>query len=263
MSRKHNSRNAGDGKPALTGLTGRFTQPKNQHKNPSLEKAHGPKGNGAYLLTLKHLQQRQRLGGAPLGQRLARKLQKLGEGCRTASTTALRKTQHFQPLQTASLWNWETINFCCSSPFICVLCYGSFSKLRKLGLKVRITYNIAIQNCMLLPLSYKAMSIPQSCHFLKGFPSDSDGKESAYNAGDSGLIPRSGRSPGEGNGNPLQIPWNLPGNLVGYSPWDHKESGMIEWLNGWPLPNNAYFQMKAFIWLINPGHIPVHVQERL
>ena len=33
---------------------------------------------------------------------------------------------------------------------------------------------------------------------------DSDGKESACNAGDSGLIPGSGRSPGEGNGNPLQ-----------------------------------------------------------
>ena len=31
------------------------------------------------------------------------------------------------------------------SRFDCVLCYGSFSKLRKLGLKVRITYNIAIQ----------------------------------------------------------------------------------------------------------------------
>ena len=30
------------------------------------------------------------------------------------------------------------------------------------------------------------------------------GKESAYNTGDSGLIPGSGRSPGEGNGNPLQ-----------------------------------------------------------
>ena len=29
-------------------------------------------------------------------------------------------------------------------------------------------------------------------------------KESAYNAGDLGLIPGSGRSPGEGNGNPLQ-----------------------------------------------------------
>jgi len=36
------------------------------------------------------------------------------------------------------------------------------------------------------------------------YRSDSDGKESAYNAEDWGLIPGSGRSPGEGNGNPLQ-----------------------------------------------------------
>ena len=36
------------------------------------------------------------------------------------------------------------------------------------------------------------------------FPCGSDGKESACNVGDPGLIPRSGRSPGEGNGNPLQ-----------------------------------------------------------
>ena len=38
----------------------------------------------------------------------------------------------------------------------------------------------------------------------KSFPGGSDGKESACNAGDLGLIPRSGRSPGEGNGNSLQ-----------------------------------------------------------
>ena len=37
-----------------------------------------------------------------------------------------------------------------------------------------------------------------------GFPGGSDRKESAYNAGDLGLIPESGRSPGEGNGYPLQ-----------------------------------------------------------
>ena len=37
----------------------------------------------------------------------------------------------------------------------------------------------------------------------KGFPGGSDGKESAYNAGDLGSIPGSGRSPGEGNGKPL------------------------------------------------------------
>ena len=35
-------------------------------------------------------------------------------------------------------------------------------------------------------------------------PGGSDGKVSVYNAGDPGLIPGSGRSPGEGNGNPLQ-----------------------------------------------------------
>ena len=37
-----------------------------------------------------------------------------------------------------------------------------------------------------------------------GFSSGSDGKESACNTGDQGSIPGSGRSPGEGNGNPLQ-----------------------------------------------------------
>ena len=37
-----------------------------------------------------------------------------------------------------------------------------------------------------------------------GFPGGSDGKVSACNAGDPGSIPGSGRSPGEGNGNPRQ-----------------------------------------------------------
>ena len=38
----------------------------------------------------------------------------------------------------------------------------------------------------------------------KDFPGNSDGKASAYNAADPDSIPGSGRSPGEGNGNPLQ-----------------------------------------------------------
>ena len=49
------------------------------------------------------------------------------------------------------------------------------------------------------------------------FPGGSDGKASASNAGDPGSIPGSGRSPGEGNGNPLQyscLPWTEePGGL--------------------------------------------------
>ena len=39
---------------------------------------------------------------------------------------------------------------------------------------------------------------------LKGFPDSSVGKESACNAGDPGLIPGSGRFPGEGIGYPFQ-----------------------------------------------------------
>ena len=38
---------------------------------------------------------------------------------------------------------------------------------------------------------------------IMGFPDDWDSKESAYNAGNLGLIPGLGRSSGEGHGNPL------------------------------------------------------------
>ena len=40
--------------------------------------------------------------------------------------------------------------------------------------------------------------------FHQDFPGGSDGKASVYNAGDLGLIPGSGKLPGEGNGYPLQ-----------------------------------------------------------
>ena len=43
-----------------------------------------------------------------------------------------------------------------------------------------------------------------SYYIQDGFPGDPGGKEYACSAGDQGSIPRSGRSPGEGNGNPLQ-----------------------------------------------------------
>ena len=55
-----------------------------------------------------------------------------------------------------------------------------------------------------------------------GLPGNSNGIESACNAGDLGLIPGSGKSPGEGNGNSIQCSF-LPGefhgqrSMVGYS----------------------------------------------
>ena len=50
-----------------------------------------------------------------------------------------------------------------------------------------------------------------------GFPGGSDGKETACNAGDSGSIPGLGRSPGEGNGNPLQ--YSCLGNPMDRRAW--------------------------------------------
>ena len=49
------------------------------------------------------------------------------------------------------------------------------------------------------------------------FPGGSNGEESACNAGDLGLIPGSGRSPGEGNGNPLQ--YSCPENSMDRGDW--------------------------------------------
>ena len=61
------------------------------------------------------------------------------------------------------------------------------------------------------------------------------GKASAYNAGDPGSIPESGRSPGEGNGTPLQyscLKNPMDGEAwQGYSPWGRKESDMTKRLH--------------------------------
>lgn len=59
----------------------------------------------------------------------------------------------------------------------------------------------------------------------KGFPGSSDVKESACNAGIPGLIPGLGRSPGEGNGNPLLYSCHEQRSLVGCSPQCHKGVG--------------------------------------
>ena len=58
---------------------------------------------------------------------------------------------------------------------------------------------------LLLMLVQLRISFPPiSTIEILGFPHSSGDKESAFNAGDPGLIPGLGRSPGEGNGNPLQ-----------------------------------------------------------
>ena len=84
-----------------------------------------------------------------------------------------------------------------------------------------------------------------TCH-----PCGSDGEESACNAGDPGSIPGSGRSCGEGNGNPLQCSCleNPHGQkiLAGYSPWGHKELDRTERLNAFTLPFHSLRNLSGF-----------------
>ena len=71
------------------------------------------------------------------------------------------------------------------------------------------------------------------------FPAGSEAKASACNTGDQSSVPGSGSSPGEGYGKPTPVfllgeyhGWR---SLVGYSPWDRKESDTTERLHFTPL----------------------------
>ena len=81
------------------------------------------------------------------------------------------------------------------------------------------------------------------------FPGSSDGKESTCNAEDPSSIPGSGRSPGEGNGNPTPV--FLPGELhrqrtlSGYSPRGHSQSDTTEQLSA-SITIFWYFLMTFF-----------------
>ena len=76
------------------------------------------------------------------------------------------------------------------------------------------------------------LTCPIYTHFyyssIMGFPCGSDGKESACNAGDLGSNPGLGRSPGEGNGYPLQCS-GLENSMN--SAWGRKELDTTEWIS--------------------------------
>ena len=82
------------------------------------------------------------------------------------------------------------------------------------------------------------------------FPGGSEVKASARNVGDLGLIPGSGRSPGEGNGNPLQYSC-LENPMVGCSPWDHKELDTTEQLHFLLHLKLKHIYLASGIWIIS------------
>ena len=76
-----------------------------------------------------------------------------------------------------------------------------------------------------------------------GFPGGSEGKASAYDAGDPGLILGLGRSPGEGNSNPLQcscLENPMEKSLAGSSPWGCKEPDTTEQLTLYTSKGSSY-----------------------
>ena len=80
-----------------------------------------------------------------------------------------------------------------------------------------------------------------------GFPGGSDGKESAYNAGDVGLTPGLGISPGEGNG-PLQSSFLENSMDRGYNPWGLRVRH--DWMTN---SKNSMWIMGSICRLINKG----------
>ena len=73
------------------------------------------------------------------------------------------------------------------------------------------------------------------------FPGSSDGKESAFNTGDPGSISGSGRSPGEGNANPLQ--YSCLENSTDRGAWRATVHGITEL----DIADNVYMLIYLFI----------------
>ena len=80
---------------------------------------------------------------------------------------------------------------------------------------------------LLMHLNFLHTSIAQMIHFPGGFVA----KKSPDKAGDMGLIPGSGRSPGEGNGKPLQ--YSYLGNPMDRGATVHGVTKNQTWLSNW------------------------------
>ena len=77
----------------------------------------------------------------------------------------------------------------------------------KIKKKIIVFHKISLisdKNYFYIPYGMMLQYFNSKLSFAIGFPGGSEGKASVYYAGDLSSIPGSGRSPGEGNGNPLQ-----------------------------------------------------------
>ena len=98
--------------------------------------------------------------------------------------------------------------------------------------KIKVSYRILLEELTHWKRRQEEKGMTEDEMVNWGFPCSSVGKESSCSAGDPGSIPGLGRSPGEGNGDPLQYPCleksHGQRSLVGCSPWGRKESDTTE-----------------------------------
>ena len=90
-------------------------------------------------------------------------------------------------------------------------------------------------------ISYNSLMFIRMIRFFSGFQGGSDGKASAHNKGDLVSIPGSGRSPGEGNGNPLQ--YSCLENSMDRGAWQ----ATVHWVTkSWTRLSNFSFFLSFF-----------------
>ena len=108
--------------------------------------------------------------------------------------------------------------------------------------------NWPLGNGAILFFPFYSLLLPFYSTCIPSFPGGSDSKVSACNVGDSGLNPGLGRSPGEGNSNPLQYSWlEIPWMVAYQVPLSIGFSRQAYW-NGLPFPSPGD--------LPNPGFKP-------
>ena len=105
-------------------------------------------------------------------------------------------------------------------------------------------------------------NISHPCNVM-GFPGNSADKESACKAGDSGSVPASGSSPGEGIGYPLQYSWvSLVAQTVKNPPamWKTRALQSLGWENPLEEEMATHFSILAWRipWTEEPGGFTVH-----
>ena len=95
-------------------------------------------------------------------------------------------------------------------------------------------------------LQFERIHAPQCSLLHQGFPGGSDGKESAYNAEDQGLIPGLGRSPAGRDGNPLQ--YSCLFLSMGTIPIDRgtRQATILGVANSWTQLSTALFTAALF-----------------